>query len=240
MSSGTSWWIFNARRNRFCLLLAASLLPKTPLGVSCCCLGSGKLVTTRSPVRRPIKLSPAVRDPTGRWSPGGAGKVAQALARDSATVVSSWPAAGLVTLNVEPIAKNFSGRGEVLGVARWGLWPPPPTSRLVPRPSVTRRRGAWWTWWTRPWAARATRCRGSKWWAPSPSSPSPSSPLAASKFSCTTAAGCNLVWEICWTAQKQLSNLCKIHPSTGKWSEAPELRKNMSRSNLGPNIDLPY
>ena len=74
-------------------------VPKTPRGVSCC-LGSGKLVTTRSPVRRPIKVRPAVGDPTGSCSPGGAGKVAQALARDGATVVSSWPAAGLVTLDV--------------------------------------------------------------------------------------------------------------------------------------------
>ena len=96
MSSGTSWWIFNAR-NRFCLLLAASPEDssgsKLPRKWEAC-------DDTDPGNSRPMETTPALRDPTGSFSPGGAGKVAQTFGRDGATVVSSWPAAGRVTVDV--------------------------------------------------------------------------------------------------------------------------------------------
>ena len=164
MSSGTSWWIFNAR-NRFCLEDSSGsklLLPrKWEAGDE-----------GRWAAGRPIPAAPALGDPTRGRSLGGAGKVAQAFGRDGATVVSSWPAVGLVTVVVH-LVEDFETAVKLklswwlAGGWRW--WPPPPTSRQGRRPWVTRRRrGAWWTWWTRPWPARATRCPGSKWWGSPP------------------------------------------------------------------------
>ena len=200
MSSGTSWWIFNAR-NRFCLEDSSGsklLLPPRKWEAG----DEGRWAAGR-----PIPAPPALRDPTGGRSLGGAGKVAQAFGRDGATVVSSWPAVGLVTV-VDHIVEDFETAVKLKLLSwwlagGWRWWPPPPTSRQGRRPWVTRRRrGAWWTWWTRPWPARATRCPGSKWWGSPP-------PSQHDRFSCLHCRLYSALGKI-WPGHKNNRQICAV------------------------------